>query len=252
MNALLGLLRSAVVYWRPGRQAALRRLYAPFVRPGDLVFDFGAHLGDRTMAFADLGARVVALEPQPRLRRWLLRRVGRRPEVTVLGDAAGPEPGRAMLAISTAHPTVSTLATDWRERVAEANPNFRRVRWDDAVEVTVTTLDALAEEHGEPAFVKIDVEGFEARVLAGLTRPVAGLSVEFVSGTLDIAVECVRRMEELGDYRWQAIRGEKRRWIFEDWRTPGDLIDWLASGADGAPSGDLYARRIDLLSLIPP
>lgn len=64
---LLGLLRSLVTYWRPGRQRGLRRMYRPLVQPGDLVFDVGAHLGDRAAAFAALGARVVALEPQPQV-----------------------------------------------------------------------------------------------------------------------------------------------------------------------------------------
>ena len=63
----LGLVRSLIIYWRPGRQRGLRGLYRPFVGVGDLAFDVGAHLGDRTHAFRKLGARVVALEPQPAL-----------------------------------------------------------------------------------------------------------------------------------------------------------------------------------------
>ena len=47
------------------------RLYGQFVRPGDLVFDVGAHVGDRIAAFRRLGARVVAVEPQPALVRTL-------------------------------------------------------------------------------------------------------------------------------------------------------------------------------------
>ncbi len=41
------------------------RLYRQFVRPGDLVFDVGAHVGDRVASFQRIGARVVAVEPQP-------------------------------------------------------------------------------------------------------------------------------------------------------------------------------------------
>ena len=52
MRTWIGLARSLFVYWRPGRQRGLRRLYAPFVCAGDLVFDVGAHLGDRSAAFA--------------------------------------------------------------------------------------------------------------------------------------------------------------------------------------------------------
>ena len=69
----LGLVRSLIIYWRPDRQRGLRELYRPVVGAGDLAFDVGAHLGDRTHAFRKLGACVVALEPQPAVRRWLVR-----------------------------------------------------------------------------------------------------------------------------------------------------------------------------------
>ena len=241
----LGLLRSLIVYWRPGRQRGLRRLYAPFVSEGDLVFDVGAHLGDRTAAFSGLGARVVALEPQPELVPWLRRLVGNRPGVTVLAQAVGRTPGTAHLAVSEATPTLSTLESEWTERLPQENPTFSGVRWDRSVEVPVTTLDALIREHGVPRFCKIDVEGHEAEVLAGLSRPVDALSVEFVSGGLEVARSCVRRMTELADYRFNAVAGERRDFIFPEWRGADEMDAWLSVGAGDLSSGDLYARRID-------
>lgn len=238
----LGLLRSLVVYWRPGRQRGLRALYAPFVKPGDVVFDVGAHVGDRTAAFSALGARVVALEPQTGPARWLERLVGRRPGVEIRRCAVGAEEGRARLAVSSAHPTVSTLAHRWRERIPRANPTFSGVRWERSVEVPVTTLDALIGEYGVPAFCKVDVEGFEARVLAGLSTPVPALSVEFVAGGLEVTRACIRRLEALGDYRYNVIPGEGRRFLRSDWAPPGEMLAWLDAGAGGASSGDLYAR----------
>src|SRR6185312_12022066 len=44
---------------------AMRRFYGQFVHRGDVVFDIGANVGDYTEAFADLGARVVAVDPNP-------------------------------------------------------------------------------------------------------------------------------------------------------------------------------------------
>ena len=68
----LGLARSLAIYHAiPLRQGRMRRFYAAFVGVGDLVFDIGAHAGNRARAFAALGCRVVALEPQPDFARLL-------------------------------------------------------------------------------------------------------------------------------------------------------------------------------------
>ena len=238
----IGLVRSLFVYWRPGRQRALRRLYAPFVRADDLVFDVGAHLGDRAVAFAALGARVIALEPQPRIARWLRRIAGRNDRIVVRAEAVGARPGTAPLAISRRNPTVSSMSKRWREGVSEANPGFGGVRWDASAEVSVVTLDGLIEQYGTPRFCKIDVEGWEAEVLRGLSRPLAALSVEFVAGQIAVAAECVRRLEELGRYRFNVVLGEGRTLEPEEWRGAEDMIAWLEAGAGGASSGDIYAR----------
>src|SRR5262245_23350688 len=64
--AFASLARSLACYYGdPHHDAAMDALYARFVRAGDLVFDIGAHVGDRVGSFRRLGARVVALEPQP-------------------------------------------------------------------------------------------------------------------------------------------------------------------------------------------
>jgi len=233
------------LYRRPGRQRALRKLYRPFIDPGDRVFDVGAHVGDRTRAFAALGARVVAVEPHPDLAARLRRRFRRDARVEIIDTAIGAEPGRATLHVSSATPTVSTLDSGWMRRVRERNPGFSDVRWDRPVEVSVITLDAMIERYGEPAFVKIDVEGFEPTVLAGLGRPVRALSFEFVAGALDGASDCIARLARLGDYRFNAVAGERRRLRWSSWRSPSETANWLAAGADGLASGDVYARRYD-------
>lgn len=70
-------------------KAAMDALYARFVKAGDLVFDVGAHVGDRVASFRRLGARVIALEPQPGPMRAIRLICGRDPKVTLLPMAAG-------------------------------------------------------------------------------------------------------------------------------------------------------------------
>ena len=238
----LGLARSLVIYWRPGRQPGLRRLYGPFVRPGDLVFDVGAHVGDRTLAFAALGARVVAVEPQPLPLAWLRWLTRGQPGIHLEAVALDDRPGSARLAISRLHPTVSTLAREWRQALPERHPGFRRVRWEDGIMVPVTTLDDLIARHGVPAFCKIDVEGHEARVLAGLSQPLPALSVEFIQGALAQAEVCIDRLETLAAYEYNVVAGEQRRFLWPRWRPATALHSWLQAGAAGIASGDLYAR----------
>jgi len=242
MRSAFGLLRSLWLYRRPGRQRGLRRFYAPFVEEGDLVFDIGAHVGDRTLAFAALGGRVVAVEPQPMLAAWLRRNLAAKGQIEVLEQAVGAEAGAGELQVSRATPTVSSMNARWTRDIGTHNPGFAGVRWDSRIEVPVTTLDRMIDTHGRPRFCKIDVEGHEADVLSGLSQPLESVSVEFVAGALDVAQACVDRLDKLGDYRFNWVVGEQRTFRWKRWRSGDDVREWLASGADGVASGDLYAR----------
>ena len=237
----IGLARSLAVYYGiPGRQRRLRALYGQFVKPGDLVFDIGAHLGNRTRAFAALGCRVVAVEPQPHVARVLRRLVGGRANVRVVERAVTRDGGRATLAVSERTPTVSSLAGNWREARAQ-EPEFAGVSWDQSFEVPATTLDALIQEHGRAAFIKIDVEGAEFEVLEGLTSAVPTVSFEFLPAALDAAQACCARLATLGPYRFNWSLAETSRLASAEWSDGPALIRALRA-APPARHGDIYAR----------
>src|SRR5258708_4125324 len=138
LDRYVGIARSVAIYHGiPFRQRRMRRLYATFVKRGDLVFDVGAHAGNRVRGFASLGCRVVALEPQPDFAQLLRTLFARSPLIEIVEAAAGAEAGHASLSISDRTPTVTTLATDWREaRSREAD--FGGVRWNRRIDVETT------------------------------------------------------------------------------------------------------------------
>jgi FkbM family methyltransferase len=218
------------------------RLHARFLCAGDLAFDVGAHVGDRIASFRRLGARVVALEPQPLCHRALRLLHGRDPGVTLLRAAAGAAPGRIEFLVNRANPTVSTAAADFVAAAGGA-AGWEGQVWDSRIEVEVTTLDALIVRHGEPRFVKIDVEGFEPEVLRGLSTPIPALSFEFTTIQRAAAETCIDLLATLGPYRFDAALGESQRFEFG---TPADaarLKAWLHALPHAANSGDIYALR---------
>src|SRR5690349_5060195 len=84
------VLRSLNIYYGGSeRRRAMDRFYGQFVRRGDLIFDVGAHVGDRVAAFLRLGARVIAVEPQPAMVRTLRLLYGRRSRVAIEAVAVG-------------------------------------------------------------------------------------------------------------------------------------------------------------------
>src|SRR6266511_1185094 len=186
-----GVARSLRTYYGiSADRAAMDRLYGQFVQAGDLVFDIGAHVGGRTAAFRRLGARVVAVEPQPALVRTLKLLYGRDRAVAIEPVAVGRNAGMAEFNLNIDNPTVST-ASDAFRTAADGAPGWEGQAWTTTIRVPVIGLDALVSRHGAPRFIKLDVEGSEAEALAGLTRPSTALSFEFTTIQRGVAAACI-------------------------------------------------------------
>jgi len=240
-----GVVRSLRIYYGDGsRTAAMARLYGRFVHPGDLVFDIGAHVGDRVGVFRRLGARVVAVEPQPALVRTLTLLYGRDHTVAIEPVAVGRSAGSAELRLNIDNPTVSTASEAFLQ-AARGAQGWEGQAWTRSLRVPVTTLDALIARHGAPAFIKIDVEGFEAEALAGLTRAPPALSFEFTTIQRDVAAACIERCSTLGLSRFNAMLGESHTFVHADWVSAREIAHWLAALPHLANSGDVYAARPD-------
>ncbi|RIV37376.1 FkbM family methyltransferase [Micromonospora radicis] len=240
--ATASLRRSLEVYYGdPGRDAAMDAFYARFVRSGDLVFDIGSHVGDHIGSFRRLGARVVAVEPQPLCLRALRAIYADDDQVTVVEAACGAQPGRVGFLVNSANPTVSTASTDFVAAAIGAGGWEGQV-WDGQIEVPVTTVDALIAEYGTPTFVKIDVEGFEDAVLAGLSRSLPALSFEFTTISRSVALRCLDRLATLGFGGFDVALGDEKV-LTLGWVGAVEMATHLLTLPHEVNSGDVYCVR---------
>lgn len=232
--------RSLRISHAPGRAPVLDAFYRRFLAPGDLAFDVGAHAGDRTACFRRLGARVVAVEPQPALQRLLRRLFGADPEVVRMAALVGAATGTAALWINQRNPTISTASADFIAATDGAE-GWEGGAWDQQLERPVTTLDALAAEHGRPDFAKIDIEGYEAVALRGLSFAPRALSFEFTTIQRDVALECLKLLAALGYRDFNVSLGESMVFAHPAPLDAQALAAYLTALPHAANSGDVYA-----------
>ncbi len=238
---LKGVFRSLRIYHGPHvDRAAMDELYAQFIQPEDLVFDVGSHVGDRVSSFRRLGARVIALEPQPLVTRALHLIHGRDPHVLIVPSAAGDENGSINMHVNSINPTVSTVSDDFMIE-ADGAAGWEGQSWDRTIKVPMLTLDRLITTFGPPRFIKIDVEGFEDRVLAGLSQSVPALSFEFTTIARDVALRCLSRLGDIGCYAYNVALGESRKLLFPEFVSGAAMASFVQTVAHDANSGDVYA-----------
>jgi FkbM family methyltransferase len=208
--------------------------YRQFLKPGSLVFDVGANVGDRTEAFLRLGARVVAVEPNPSCCKNI-EALGHRTRLSVRCEALGERQGECMLHVGeySAH---STVSEEWMRVAPQNDPGYL---WKDAVKTRLNTLDNLKQLHGTPDFIKIDVEGYESSVLRGMSFKPGALSFEFHAFTLEQTADCLRlALFDLG-CSFNVSLGDTWKLARAEWLNRDAVLDYVSSLSSDV-FGDIY------------
>jgi FkbM family methyltransferase len=226
------------------RATAMANFYSQFVKAGELCFDIGANVGDYVQVFRKLGCPVVAVEPQSACVKALRRRFRKAAEVVVLQRAVCDRETELTLHLGDAD-TLSSVSTEWMAKVVQTG-RFGALRWRGTETVATLTMDTLIETYGQPAFIKVDVEGYEFEVLRGLSQPVKHLSFEWTPEFSNSLTKCITHLTALGKIETNYSLG---RFSLESkvWLPPEDLLAHL-NAIEFYPQlhGDVYVRFIGL------
>jgi FkbM family methyltransferase len=213
------------------------RFYSQFIRKGNLVFDIGANVGQETEIFIELGAKVICVEPQKACLQRLYELFGNNKKVIIVAKGISDIEGFAELYTSE-NSIISTMSSKWKNGGRFAKDN----KWMETEKIATTTLDYLVNQYGLPAFCKIDVEGFEKKVLSGLTGQIPFISFEFCREFFDDAKDCINRLLSIGKYRFNCSVGESMELLSPAWLAPDRLYAILGSLDDRLLWGDIYAK----------
>lgn len=152
---------------RAARAQGLMQGIVSMLKPGDVVLDCGANLGNVTAPLAATGAHVYAFEPDPYAFEQLQRRFQGVANVTLHNAAVGPEAGSIRLMRADNFDdnpkgaSVKSTVISGGRRIDEDEANSIEVELIDLP----AFIDGIVAEHGEVAFLKMDIEGAELDLL---------------------------------------------------------------------------------------
>jgi FkbM family methyltransferase len=216
-----------------------KKFYSQFIQPGDLCFDVGANIGNRTIIFLELGAKVTAIEPQKECYEKLTKRFG--DKIDLVKKGLGEKESIEKLYVSELS-AISSFSKDHVDVMKE--DRFKGTNWNSTVDIEMTTMDNLIDQFGTPVFCKIDVEGYEYDVLKGLSKPLKTLSLEYiVPENLQVLIDCVNHLKGLGDIECNYSYAEKMDMSLKEWLSGVDMIRYIQTKEFIDTSwGDIYVR----------
>ncbi|PCJ25161.1 MAG: methyltransferase [Flavobacteriales bacterium] len=221
------------------KKSERKEFYSQFIKQNDIVFDVGANKGNRTVIFLELGAKVVAIEPQKECYEHLTKRFGDKINLVKLGLGEKESIETMYVSGST---LISSFSKDHVDMMQE--DRFKGADWGDTIEIKMTTMDVLIDKYGTPAFCKIDVEGYEYDVLKGLSKPLNSLSLEYiVPENTQVLVDCLKHLSNLGSIECNFSYGESMKYNLPKWKSGQEMIDFVQTDEFIETSyGDVYIK----------
>jgi FkbM family methyltransferase len=183
------------------------------------VIDIGANIGQFSTTINALRpqAQIYSFEPLPDCFEKLKQRMHNVPHFRAFNVGVGDQVGTLVFERSSSSASSSFLKMAQTHREA-----FPHTRLSQPIDVEVATLDALVSdfEINEPLLIKIDVQGYEDRVLCGGERTIRRATMLLIETSFEILYEEQALFDDI--YRRLTEWGFSFAGAIEQLRSPQD------------------------------
>ncbi len=218
-----------------GRKA-LFNLYKNFINNNSLIFDIGANIGEYTKVFHRFG-RVIAIEPQSYLAKLLRQRFYKNNNITIIQKGVAEKEGIEKILINSGNRGISSFRKD-----DTYQNKFVGEKADASSEIEMTTLDNLIKDYGLPEFIKIDVEGYESKVLKGLHSKVKLISFEFGTDFLEDLKQCIDLITKIDkNYSFNLLLAGKFSFELNKWVNKEKLMKFILNPKSNS-FGEIFCK----------
>ncbi len=203
----------------------------------DIIFDIGAHNGEKSIKLINFFSKIVLVEPQPNCIEILKNKFSKLENAIIVQAGLSSKEEILDLKINSSNPLISTFSEHWDKG------RFKNSKWDKTLKIKTITLDKLISEYGQPSYIKIDVEGFEYNVIKGLSKKTGIISFEFTSEFFQDSIKCLDYLENLGYKKFNFSEGERKKFN-TSWLNKNQLISSINKEIKKDPLfwGDIYCR----------
>ena len=220
------------------KEKRTKMLYKSLLKKEGLCFDIGANMGYKSTVLLSLKHPVVAFEPQENCFSSLLKIKEKNSNFRINKLAIGAENNEQDLLIGN-HSEIATLSSKFKSYFT-TNTTY----WNQKKRVKVVTLNSQIEVYGIPEFCKIDVEGYEYEDLKNLNYKIPVIEFEFTGGFIKETIECIFKLETLGNYNFNYILNEKPEFIFKNWAASKEIITEIKSMNIKNLHGNIFAKLV--------
>lgn len=188
-----------------------------------LVFDIGANKGNKVKALLKMGFKVLAVEPEKKALSTLKWRFNKNKNVTIVNKGVSDSVSTLSIHIAEDRSGLNTLSDKWVQSLEDKKDNrwHKKHSFKKSYDIEVTTLEQLFAEYGVPYFIKIDVEGYEKKVIMGLKKMPTYLSFETnLPEFLQESLDCIEHLHSLSQnimFNYSVMdRLESNDWLSAD------------------------------------